>query len=152
MPNAHVLRTITQYLTHASSVLEPVRVMLECGHVTATHLGRKRARCYKCKQGARMQQAAGRLYKRTVAKRLVAGDNPVYVRLDRRGIRKKEPAGYRVLQVEVRDVTPGASGRPTKGPRVCEALEIACDAQSVDYVRAQLLEMGARLDGVVLVT
>ena len=146
------LRQITQHLSTPHSPLEPVRSLLECGHVVTTRQTVKRANCPKCKQGARIRQVEARSNRLSVKRALEAGEHSIYVRLADGGRVHSVPIGYRVLRVEVRDVTPGVNGRPTKGPRVCEALEIACDAQSVDYVRAQLLEMGARLDGVVLVT
>ena len=67
---------------------------------------------------------------------------------------RKRVEGTRVYLVEVRDVTPRARGRKTqKGVLCCDRLRIACEgAAGLDYVRAQLIEMAERLDGVVLVT
>lgn len=62
--------------------------------------------------------------------------------------KRGQRSGYRVLNVEITDVTPGEPERT----KVCETLRIACDARAVSYVRAKLLEMGEALDGVVLET
>jgi hypothetical protein len=61
---------------------------------------------------------------------------------------REDPKGFRVLHVEVWDVTPG------KGPKreAMAGLVIACDGRGLSKVRAALTEMGEALDGVVLVT
>lgn len=149
------LRTIRQWLTKPSSVDERGEVLLECGHTAQTTPRYKRARCAQCRRSERLRQAGQRIRRAIVRRPLTLGATPIFIRVEADGQkdRRRARTGYRVLRVQVVDVTPGPMRRD-QGPRAlaCESLVIACEAAGVEMVRAKLLEMGEALDGVVLVT
>lgn len=150
-----ILRRITAQLTRQSTALEPIMVMLECGHTTKSSPTTTRARCDQCKRATRMNQVAGRKRASLVRRALEHDASTVFVRVSERekGRARDVPLGPRVYRVEVMDVTPTAHSRKPQPQHVaCESLVIACDAAGLEYVRAKLLEMGEALDGVVLVT
>lgn len=145
------LRKIVQVLSKASSRLEPITVMLECGHTTHTATDRKRTRCPNCPSDKRLQTVAGRIRKSISARVLERSEQPVFVTTTGR-VPERKPSGYRVLAIEVWDVTPTRGKGARVKAKACESLRVCCDAGSVEYVRAKLLEMGEALDGAVIVT
>ena len=144
------LRTVRAHLTHASSPLEPIQALLECGHVVRTTSTTQRARCPLCRKRQSLRQAQARIRHALVTEAIEAGAEAVYVCVDRTMRASVEKVkGYRVLSVRVLDVTPGNR----HGERLaCEALTVACDARGIEYVRAKLMEMAEALDGAVIVT
>jgi hypothetical protein len=77
--------------------------------------------------------------------------SPIFVSVGT--IERDTPPGYRVFQVQIRDVTKAAETRkPAKGVIACDFLRVACSGSGLEYMKAQLFEMAERLDGVVLVT
>lgn len=98
-----------------------------------------------------MRQAAARTRNVLAKQRLEAGMGVIFVRRGKSATHRDCLAGaregYRVLEVEVRDVTPGRVKT-----RAMQGLVIACDARALDYVQACLVEMGEKLDGEVVVT
>jgi hypothetical protein len=148
---AGTLRTITKYLTQASSKLEPVDVLLECGHVTQSSPTYKRARCLKCRGLARLSAVKGRLRMLRQRRRSQDDATPIFVAVeDRRHIVRLQE-GYRVIELVARDVTP-VDRRRKCSFEAFERIRIACHADAVSYVRAKVLELQAELDGIVLKT
>lgn len=147
-----------QVLSKPSSRLEPITVMLECGHTTDTIQDAKRARCTECPKHhgvKRLRQVRQRI-RQSIARRIFEpGEEAIYVRVEtdeQRGRKVLPRRGYRVLQVQVWDVTRERGKGATLPAMVCESLRVCCSAAGVQYVRAKLLEMGEALDGAVIVT
>lgn len=150
------LRNVREWITTPSTKLEPITVLLECGHVAhGCRQDAKRARCPACKKAVRLRQAGARIRTALKQRRLEPGVECIYVSVEkvRETVKERErPEGLRVLRVQVWDETPGRGKATPKRKQVCEALRIACNGAGVEYVRAKLLEMAEELDGVVLVT
>ncbi len=147
------LRAIREFLDRPACKDEPVRALLECGHVVTSTQRSKRALCPLCKRGKSLRQAAARIRHALPRRIIKAEESPIFVsvrKVSKQAGRKRVITGYRVLRVQVWDETPTMVGTP-RG-LACEELGIACTAAGVQYVRAKLLEMAEALDGAVIVT
>lgn len=100
-----------------------------------------------------MATSRGRVSKRIAAEQIAARVSPIFVCAEKGGnLGEVSREGHRVLRVVVYDVTPRGKQREIrKGRQVFEALRIACEGETLGRVRAELMEMGARLDGCVCV-
>lgn len=86
-------------------------------------------------------------------KAIEADEGSIFIAVEGRPERDRKAVGHRVLRVVVYDVTPEPGLPHGKGKReAMESLRVACHANALTYVRAELLEMGKRLDGAVVVT
>lgn len=140
------LRKIVKHLTRVSSALEPVTVLLECGHTTRSGQTAKRARCPACLNDEGLRQAQARLGREVLARGLVQGQDAIFSAVRR--FKGTVGEGYRVMELDLVERTPGFRRKRV----VLYGLRVCCDARAVELVKKEMLEMGKRLDGLVVVT